>query len=257
MAAEKNDDPIEAMISRTPRRTHQAATPPNPPESPAEPPTTEGGVPQDPDPEEPEPDRRAPASPPLRPPTRSALEARLEVRPIGTPMGLRELAALHKRTWKMLNVQEKRVHVLLWPLAIHFGLYAVTQANERRRPPLIGAFWARCLADAPLTLGHLYPAQLFKGMLASEVFEFGGMVIDPNFQGKGLVRLMSDTARLFVFSRRPKLLITNPVEPLYEMYKQLGLKTVGREPVEHPHAFNVRVWLMYGKFDEMSKPYFM
>ena len=254
MAAEKNDDPIEAMISRTPRRTHQAATPANPPETPAEP-TTEGGVPQDLNPEEP--DRRAPASPPLRPPTRSALEARLEVRPIGTPMGLRELAALHKRTWKMLNVQEKRVHVLLWPLAIHFGLYAVTQANERRRPPLIGAFWARCLADAPLTLGHLYPAQLFKGMLASEVFEFGGMVIDPNFQGKGLVRLMSDTARLFVFSRRPKLLITNPVEPLYEMYKQLGLKTVGREPVEHPHAFNVRVWLMYGKFDEMSKPYFM
>ncbi len=257
MTAEKNDDPIEAMISRTPRRTHQAATPLNPSETPAQPPTTEGDVPQDGDPEESEDDRRAPASPPLRPPTRSALEARLEVRPIGTPMGLRELAALHKRTWKMLNVQEKRVHVLLWPLAIHFGLYAVTQANERRRPPLIGAFWARCLADAPLTLGHLYPAQLFKGMLASEVFEFGGMVIDPNFQGKGLVRLMSDTARLFVFSRRPKLLITNPVEPLYEMYKQLGLKTVGREPVEHPHAFNVRVWLMYGKFDEMSKPYFM
>ena len=171
-------------------------------------------------------------------------------------MGLRELAALHKRTWKMLNVQEKRVHVLLWPLAIHFGLYAV-QGGERRRPPLIGAFWARCLADAPLTLGHLYPAQLFKGMLASEVFEFGGMVIDPNYQGKGLVKMMSDTARLFVFSRRPKLLITNPIEPLYEMYKQLGLKTVGREPVEHPHAFNVKVWLMYGRFDEMSKPYFM
>ena len=50
---------------------------------------------------------------------------RLEVRPIGTPTGLRELAALHKRTWKMLNVQEKRVHILLWPLAIHFGLYSV------------------------------------------------------------------------------------------------------------------------------------
>jgi len=45
---------------------------------------------------------------------------RLEVRPIGTPQGLRELAALHKRTWSNLNVQEKRVHVLLWPLAIHF-----------------------------------------------------------------------------------------------------------------------------------------
>ena len=172
-------------------------------------------------------------------------------------MGLRELAALHKRTWKMLNVEEKRVHVLLWPLAIHFGLYNVGAGSERRRPPLIGAFWARCLADAPLTLGHLYPAPLFKGMLASEVFEFGGMVIDPTYQGKGLVKLMSDTARLFVFSRRPKLLITNPIEPLYEMYKQLGLKTVGREPVEHPHAYNVKVWLMYGRFDEMSKPYFM
>jgi len=32
---------------------------------------------------------------------------------------------------------------------------------------------------------------------------------------------------------------------------------VGREPVEHPHALNVRVWLMYGKFDELAKPYFM
>ncbi len=78
-------------------------------------------------------------------------------------MGLRELAALHKRTWRTLNVQEKRVHVLLWPLAIHFGLYAVGPGKERRRPPLIGAFWARCLAEAPLTLGHLYPPQLFKG----------------------------------------------------------------------------------------------
>jgi hypothetical protein len=254
MAAEKNDDPIEAMIARPPRRAHQAAVTPDPTQTPTVQPPPED-VSQNLTSDKPE--ARAPVPPPLRPPTHSALEARLEVRPIGTPMGLRELAALHKRTWKMLNVQEKRVHVLLWPLAIHFGLYSVTHANERRRPPLIGAFWARCLADAPLTLGHLYPAQLFKGMLASEVFEFGGMVIDPNFQGKGLVRLMSDTARLFVFSRRPKLLITNPVEPLYEMYKQLGLKTVGREPVEHPHAFNVRVWLMYGRFDEMSKPYFM
>jgi ribosomal protein S18 acetylase RimI-like enzyme len=94
-------------------------------------------------------------------------------------------------------------------------------------------------------------------MLATEVFEFGGMVIDPTYQGKGLVKMMSDTARLFLFSRRPKLIITNPVEPLYELYKQLGLKTVGRAPVEHPHAYNVKVWLMYGKFDELSKPYFM
>ena len=187
----------------------------------------------------------------------AAQYGRLEVRPIGTPLGLKELANLHRKTWSNLNVQEKRVHMLLWPLALHFGLYQIKPGQEKKRPPLIGAFWSRCLADAPLTLGHLYPAQLFKGMLASEVFEFGGMVIDPTYQGKGLVKLMSDTARLFVFSRRPKLLITNPIEPLYEMYKQLGLKTVGREPVEHPHAFNVKVWLMYGRFDEMSKPYFM
>jgi hypothetical protein len=242
MATEDNHDPIEAMIS-----SKSALA-----ESPAE------QLPDDkPQRDRPASHHRERYSPPLRPPEHTAPGARLEVRPIGTPLGLRELAALHKRTWKMLNVQEKRVHMLLWPLAIHFGLYNVGQGTERRRPPLIGAFWARCLADAPLTLGHLYPAQLFKGMLASEVFEFGGMVIDPNFQGKGLVKLMSDTARLFVFSRRPRLLITNPIEPLYEMYKQLGLKTVGREPVDHPHAFNVRVWLMYGKFEDMAKPYFM
>jgi len=253
MAAENNNDPIEAMISsRVSRRARQTVASANPAEAPAEQSTGEEKLP----PENPTTEVREPKSPPLRPPRHSELEGRLEVRPIGTPMGLRELAALHKRTWNMLNVQEKRVHVLLWPLAIHFGLYAVG-ASERRRPPLIAAFWARCLADAPLTLGHLYPPQLFKGMLASEVFEFGGMVVDPNYQGQGLIKVMSDTARLFVFSRRPKLLITNPVEPLYEMYKQLGLKTVGREPVEHPHAFNVRVWLMYGKFDDLSKPYFM
>lgn len=182
---------------------------------------------------------------------------RLEVRPIGTPLGLRELAALHKRTWNMLNVQEKRVHMLLWPLALHFGLYGVRPGADRKRPPLIGAFWSRCLADAPLTLGHLYPPNLFHRIMASEVWEFGGMVIDPTYQGKGLARMMSDTARLFLFSRRPKLIITNPVEPLYELYKQLGLKTIGREPIEHPHAFNVKVWLMYGKFDELAKPYYM
>ena len=247
MAGEKNDDPIEAMLSSaTPRRTPDAVDPANPD-------SREEQTP----PEKPRAEARERHSPPLRPPTHSAVEAHLEVRPIGTPLGLRELAALHKRTWKMLNVEEKRVHVLLWPLAIHFGLYHIAPGGERRRPPLIGAFWARCLADAPLTLGHLYPAQLFKGMLASEVWEFGGMVIDPSYQGRGLVKLMSDTARLFVFSRRPKLLITNPIEPLYEMYKQLGLKTVGREPVEHPHAYNVKVWLMYGRFDDLSGPYMM
>jgi hypothetical protein len=37
----------------------------------------------------------------------------------------------------------------------------------------------------------------------------------------------------------------------------LGLKTVGRAPVDHPLAYNVKVWLMYGKFDELAKPYFM
>jgi|YelNatPaOPRAMG01_1025707.scaffolds.fasta_scaffold11225_3 hypothetical protein len=197
----------------------------------------------EPAPEAPEADKRA--------------HGRLEVRPIGTPLGLRELAALHRRTWSNLNVQEKRVHMLLWPLALHFGLYQIKPGQEKRRPPLIGAFWARCLADAPLTLGHLYPAALFKGMMASDVWEFGGMVIDVTYQGRGLVKLLSDTARIFLFSRRPKLLITNPVEPLYEMYRQFGLKTVGNKPVEHPHAYNVKVWLMYGRFDELSKPYFM
>ncbi len=189
--------------------------------------------------------------------TDAANEGRLEVRPIGTPLGLRELAALHKRTWSHLNVHAKRVHMLLWPLALHFGLYAVKPNQGKKRPPLIGAFWARCLADAPLTLGHLYPAALFKDMMASDVWEFGGMVIDTNYQGRGLVKKLADTARIFLFSRRPKLLITNPIEPLYEMYKQFGLKTVGNKPIDHPHSFNVKVWLMYGRFDEMSKPYYM
>ncbi len=252
MAAGNNDGPIDATVSsRVPRRTHQPINPANPVETLTEQSTAEEAR------EKARTEAREPQSPRLRPPGYSGLEGRLEVRPIGTSLGLRELAALHKRTWSTLNVQEKRVPARLWPLAIHFCLYAVGLGNEQRRPPLLGAFWARCLADAPLTLGHLYPPQLFKGLLASEVFEFGGMVVDPNYQGKGLVKMMSDTARLFLFSRRPKLLITNPVEPLYEMYKQLGLKTVGRETVEHPHAFNVRVWLMYGKFDQLAKPYFM
>src|SRR5260370_32270771 len=47
----------------------------------------------------------------------SSDEGRLDVRPIGTPIGLKELAALHKKTWTMLNVEEKRVHMMLWPLA--------------------------------------------------------------------------------------------------------------------------------------------
>jgi hypothetical protein len=196
-----------------------------------------------------------------QPSPREAVEAethgRLEVRPIGTPLGLKELANLHKKTWSNLNVAEKRVHLLLWPLALHFGLYKIKPGQEQRRPPLIGAFWARCLADAPLTLGHLYPTALFKDVLASDVWEFGGMVVDTTYQGKGLVKLLSDTARIFLFSRRPKLLITNPIEPLYEMYKKLGLRTVSDKPIAHPHAYNVNVWLMYGRFDEMSKPFYM
>lgn len=186
----------------------------------------------------------------------TAGEGRLEVRPIGTALGLKELAALHKRTWSNLNVQEKRVTTLLWPLALHFGLYHIKPGNERRRPPLIGAFWARCLADAPLTFGHLYPAPLFKDLLASDVWEFGGMVMDLNYQGHGLVKLLSDTARIFLFSRRPKLLLTNPVEPLYELYKQFGLKTVGNKPIDHPYV-TTKVWLMWGRFDDLSKPFYM
>src|SRR5260370_35551968 len=165
MAAEKSGDLIEAMISS------RANADPSNPEKPTE--------------EKPAPTARDPDSPPLRPPKHSDLEGRLEVRPIGTPTGLRELAALHKRTWSNLNVQEKRVHVLLWPLAIHFGLYSVRPGAERRRPPLIGAFWARCLAEAPLTLGHLYPPQLFKGLLASEVFKSGATENRPTYNGKG------------------------------------------------------------------------
>jgi hypothetical protein len=184
-------------------------------------------------------------------------EGRLQARPIGTVQGLKELAALHRRTWSQLNVQEKRVHMLLWPAALHFGFYLIKPGEERRRPPLVAAFWARGLADAPLTLGHLYPPTIFKGVRADEVFEFGGMVVDPNLQGKGLVRTLSHTARMFLFSRRPRLIITNPVEPVYPFYKAMGLKSIGNKPIEHPHAFNVKVWLMYGRFDDFCRNDFM
>ena len=187
----------------------------------------------------------------------SAQKARLAVRPIGTRTGFRELAALHRLTWKNLNVEEKRVHMILWPLALHFGLYDIEPGEEQKRARLIGAFWARCLADAPLTLGHLYPASLFRGLDAADVWEFGGMVIEPNYQGKGLVKMMAETAKVFLFSRRPKLIITNPVEALYQLYRQFGLKTVGNQPIEHPHAYNVKVWLMFGDFEKLAKPYFM
>jgi hypothetical protein len=182
---------------------------------------------------------------------------RIEIRPIGTARGLKELAALHRRTWNQLSVVEKQVHVLLWPAALHFGLYLMKPGEERRRPPLIGAFWARSLAEAPLTLGHLYPPALFKGLRPDEIFEFGGMVIDPTLQHRGLVRAISDTARMFLFYRRPKLIVTNPIEYLYPFYKSMGLRTIGDKPIEHPHAHNAKVWLMYGWFEEFARPFFM
>jgi hypothetical protein len=243
MAAERNSDLIEAMISPRARRRPHAGS--------------EGLIEQTEQiPIERSRERTSEQIIVGRPTLEPGLEGRLEVRPIGTPLGLRELAALHKRTWSTLNVREKRVHMMMWPLALHFGIYEIKPGQERRRPPLIAAFWARCLAEAPLSLGHLYPASLFKGLEASEIYEFGGMVVDPQFQGRGLMRLMTDTARLFVFSVRPRLLITNPVEPLYQLYKQFGMKTIGKEPIPHPHI-NVKVWLMYGRFEDLSKPYFM
>jgi GNAT superfamily N-acetyltransferase len=241
MAAERNGDLIEAMISpRAPRKSAH--------EAPIEADATGAAEEQGAATEE---------HAPRRPAKDAEPKSRLDVRPIGTTLGLKELAVLHRKTWSMLNVEEKRVHMMLWPLALHFGLYEIRPGQERKRPPLIGAFWARCLADAPLTLGHLYPPALFKGLYAADVWEFGGMVIEPSYQGKGLVKTLSDAAKMFLFSRRPRLIITNPVEPLYELYKQFGLKTVGNKPIEHPHAYNVKVWLMYGDFNELAKPYYM
>src|SRR5277367_7038862 len=80
-AAEKNDDPIEAMISsRPPRRAPEAVMPPNPGEPSARQPLADETA----SPETPKPEAREAQVPPLRPPKTSALEARLEVRPIGT-----------------------------------------------------------------------------------------------------------------------------------------------------------------------------
>jgi hypothetical protein len=185
------------------------------------------------------------------------LDGRFEVRPIGTPLGMRELARLHKRSWAGVGIIEKRVLMQLWPVAFHFGLYWVRRDDEQKRPPIVGAFWARSLAEAPLTVGHLYPASLFKGLLANEIFEFGGMVIDPTVQKRGLAKALADAARLFIFSRRPELLITNPVEPLYPIYKSFGLKTVGKAPVDYPYLPGAKVWLMYAKFKDLAAPYFM
>jgi len=240
-------DPIEAMVA--PERSRRQADPEPDAAMSAEdaPPQAQriNGAARDPE----QPARRTVAA--------SAHEDRIEVRPIGTPQGFKELAALHRKTWSMLNVQEKAIHMALWPFALHFGLYAIKPGEEQKRPPLIGAFWARCLADSPLTLGHLYPASLFKGLAATDVWEFGGLVIEPTYQGRGLPRMVSETAKLFLFSRRPKLIITTPVEPLYQVYKQFGMKTVGNEPVVYPYVSNAKVWLFYGDFDELAKPYFM
>jgi hypothetical protein len=184
-------------------------------------------------------------------------EGRVEVRPIGTSQGLKELAHLYRKTGGELGALERKVHMMLWPLALHFGLYWVPAGGESKRPQLVGAFWARSLAEAPLTLGHLYPPALFKGLLAGDVYEFGGMAVDPEFRQDRLIRVMSETIRLFLFSRRPELIIATPVESLHELYKRLGLKTIGTRPVDHPHVHGVKVYLMYGKFKELAGPYFM
>jgi hypothetical protein len=184
-------------------------------------------------------------------------EGHFEVRPIGTALGMRELKKLHKRSWAGVGIIEKRVLTNLWPMALHFGLYWVRRGEEQRRPPIVGAFWARSLAEAPLTVGHLYPAALFKGLLANEIYEFGGLVIDPTVQKRGLAKALADAARVFIFSRRPELLITNPVEVLYPIYKSFGLKTVGQAPVDYPYLPGAKVWLMYAKFRDIAAPYFM
>jgi hypothetical protein len=185
------------------------------------------------------------------------LEGFIEVRPIGTTQGLRELAALYKKSGGELGTLERKVHMMLWPLALHFGLYWIGPGRETKRPPIVGAFWARSLAEAPLTLGHLYPPALFKGLMAADVFEFGGMAVDPDFRKERLMQVMTETIRLFLFSRRPELVIATPVESLHELYKQLGLKTIGNKPIDHPHVRGVRVYLMYGRFKELAGPFFM
>jgi hypothetical protein len=180
---------------------------------------------------------------PPEPKTFSDTHGYFEVRPIGTPLGMRELASLHKRAWAGVGIIEKRVLMNLWPMALHFGLYWIRRGDEGKRPQIVGAFWARSLAEAPLTVGHLYPAPLFRGLMASDVFEFGGLVIDPAMQRHGLTKALADGARLFIFSRRPELLITNPVEALY--------------PVDYPYLPGAKVWLMYAHFKDLAGPYFM
>src|SRR6266446_5857820 len=120
----------------------------------------------------------------------SDLDGYFDVRPIATPRGLKELSKLHRRTWQAIGVDERAVYTTLWPVSLHFGLYWVKPGEMNNRPPLVGAFWARCLADAPLTIGHLYPPAIFRKTMANEVYEFGGMVLDPTVQKKGLARTL-------------------------------------------------------------------
>jgi hypothetical protein len=181
----------------------------------------------------------------------------IEVRPIGTTQGLRELAQLYKKAGGELGALERKVHMMLWPLALHFGLYWIRPGRESKRPPLVGAFWARSLAESPVTLGHLYPLALFKGLLAGDIYEFGGMVVDSELRKERLMAVMTDTVRLFLFSRRPELVISNPVVSLHELYKQLGLKTIGTRPVDHPQVRGVKVYLMYGRFKDLAGPFFL
>jgi hypothetical protein len=181
----------------------------------------------------------------------------IEVRPIGTTQGLRELAQLYKKAGGELGALERKVHMMLWPLALHFGLYRLRPGRDSKRPPLVGAFWARSLAESPVTLGHLYPPALFRGLLAGDVYEFGGMVVDAELRKERLMAVMIDTVRLFLFSRRPELVIANPVMSLHDLYKQLGLKTVGTRPVDHPQVRGVKVYLMYGRFKDLAGPFFM
>ena len=78
-------------------------------------------------------------------------EGYFEVRPIGTPLGMRELAALHKRAWGGIGILEKRVLMILWPLALHFGLYWIERGAEEQAAPnrwrILGALARRSTLD--------------------------------------------------------------------------------------------------------------
>ncbi len=133
MAADKNDDPMEATLSsRVPRRTHQTFNAANSVAMLIEQSIGEEAQ------KKAKAEAREPETPRLRPPRHSELEGRLEVRPIGTALGLRELAALHKRTWRTLNVKEKRVLAAMaagdpfWPVRGGTGQRATAAAAAWR-----------------------------------------------------------------------------------------------------------------------------